>query len=279
MKMQLMNDNREAHGLIVALMLLSSHYAPAEGWRYPDAVRSHVPLQFLIWTKMPPEISLVSIFQWGSSADHFTRGVLAVISGTVVCALVLLLYGLGSSFRIECNYVSTMRSLSLYVVSANLKAPLDARGLSDEPPPRWMPDAVDMGDSLPANQWMVQGIFYAAAGMFAGITAGAYSFLLMTIDEGLLYYAAVGLLFIDFGILYPVLKPLVSCCSSLLRPVLPMPMLWWLVGGSSALFLISTAVGRKLGLSGVLMAVLLGQLLWALLLHYCCRSHGCCIRF
>ncbi|GMH31896.1 hypothetical protein Nepgr_033740 [Nepenthes gracilis] len=44
------------------------------------------------------------------------RRMLAVISGTVVCALVLLLYGLRSSFRIECSYVSTMRSLSHYVV-------------------------------------------------------------------------------------------------------------------------------------------------------------------
>ncbi|GMH31914.1 hypothetical protein Nepgr_033758 [Nepenthes gracilis] len=36
------------------------------------------------------------------------------------------------------------------------------------------------------------GAFNAVVGMFAGIPAGAYSFSLMTIDEGLLYYATVG---------------------------------------------------------------------------------------
>ncbi|GMH31228.1 hypothetical protein Nepgr_033071 [Nepenthes gracilis] len=163
-------------------------------------------------------------------------------------------------------------SCSKNKVSANLRAPLDACGLSDDPPPRWQPDPVDMGDSLPVNQVLFiaadvagdgSGCFYVVVGIFAG-----------TLDRSfLLYYATVGLLFIDFGILYPVLKTLVSCCSSLLWPVLPMPMLWWLVGGSSALFLISTAVGRKLGLFGVSMVELLGQLLRALLLHYCCGSH------
>ncbi|GMH22087.1 hypothetical protein Nepgr_023930 [Nepenthes gracilis] len=49
--------------------------------------------------------------------------------------------------------------------------------------------------------------FNAVVGMFAGIPAGAYSFSLMTIDEGLLYYAAVGSwVFLEF-------RYLGNCCG------------------------------------------------------------------
>ncbi|GMH31747.1 hypothetical protein Nepgr_033591 [Nepenthes gracilis] len=50
-----------------------------------------------------------------------------------------------------CGELWDLMSSSL-AVSANVRASLDTGGLSDDPPPRWQPDPVDMGDSRPINQ-------------------------------------------------------------------------------------------------------------------------------
>ncbi|GMH28193.1 hypothetical protein Nepgr_030036 [Nepenthes gracilis] len=206
------------------------------------------------------------------------------------------------ALAVHCIPAPTL-TLSLLGVSANLRAPLDACGLSDDPPPRWQPEPADTEDSLPVNEIIlpfqlgiadaqlspntpdselhhhpfdiddfmltpssIKGIskngwlrvFFAVVGTFAGILDGWVAFYQCR-------HPGSGVE--AFGFMLILIN---AACSSNANAVL----VGWRKNST-----VVTAVGRGLGLSRVLMVDLLGQLLWALLLYYCCGSYGCCILF